>query len=171
MSSFTIKGLNSNGQIDDIVELKNAHGGAPLIWDTIAQKYLGLRPFGYNMETERLWPLWRDLNIPKSHRAVLAMTYDDVVVESSDFARAAEDVRLFLRDFPPSSDRVNHLEKLAEVFESAPAYEGIGFHWTSVSEDPFQGEYDEDTEEYAPHDFSNNWSLYRQLDKMDTAAA
>lgn len=170
MSTLTIKGLRLGADIDDLLELKNSHGGAPVIWDAMGQKYLGLRKFGYNTETERLWPLWRDMSIPKSFRAVLLMTYDDVIIAKEHFARAAADLRAFLTDFPPDPQYVNHLASLAEVFESQPDYDGIGFHWTSVCEDPFGGSYDEDTDEHMAHDYSQNWSLYARLDKLDDTA-
>lgn len=165
MSTTTVKGINPGEPADDILELRNSHGSAPVIWDTMAQKYLGLAPFAYSFNDEKLWPLWKDLSIPEHHRAVLGMTYDGVVVSKSDYERAARDIRAFLVDFPPNPEYVNHWVAIAEMFEGKPDYEGIGFHWTSVSEDPFEGEYDEETEEYGPVNLDGKWSLYHFFDK------
>ena len=166
MSTTEIKFLKHPEGVIDVVEFRNSHGSAPVVWDLIAQKYLGLQPFHYSFHTEKLWPLWKDLTIPEHHRAVLAMTYDDTVIIKTDFKRAAEDIRKFLEDFPVNPEYVNHWPAILEIFEGIPDCDAIGFYWTSVSEDPFQGDWNEETEDYEPLNWKRYWSMYNTLDKF-----
>lgn len=166
MSTTEIKFLKQPEGVIDVVEFRNSHGSAPVVWDLIAQKYLGLQPFHYSFHTEKLWPLWKDLTIPEHHRAVLAMTYDDTVIIKTDFKRAAEDIRKFLEDFPVNPEYVNHWPAILEIFEGNPDCDAIGFYWTSVSEDPFQGDWNEETEDYEPLNWKRYWSMYNTLDKF-----
>lgn len=165
MSYATIKALWPGEKHEDLKELRNAHGGAPVVWDEMSQRYLGLEPFQYSFYAERLWPLWKDLNIPRHHRAVLMMTYDKAYVSKADFDQAARDIRAFLADFPVKADHVNHWVAIAETFESNPDCLAIGFYWTSVTEDPFQGCWNEEKEDYDQPDWSAMWDMYAQLAK------
>lgn len=165
MSTTTVKAIWLD-KVEDLEEYQNAHGSAPVIWDEIAQKYLHLKPFEYNFHTEKLWPLWKNQSIPKHHRAVLAMTYDRAVIEKEYFKRAAEDIKQYLIDFPPHPDYANHWTDIASLFESDPDCEAIGFHWTSVSEDLFEGNWNEEKDDYDFVDLTQFWSMYRQLDKQ-----
>ena len=166
MSTTEIKLLKHPEGVIEEIELRNSHGSAPVVWDIMAQNYLGLPPFGYSFQTDKLWPLWKDLSIPEHQRAVLGMTYDNAVIIKTDFARAASDLKKFLQDFPVNPEYENHWPTILEVFESNPDCDAIGFYWTSVSEDPFLGEYNEDTEEYEPMNWKNYWSMYNTLDKF-----
>lgn len=166
MSTTEIKFLKHPDGVIDVLEFSNSHGSAPVVWDLMAQKYLGLQPFHYSFHTEKLWPLWKDLTIPEYHRAVLAMTYDDTVIIKTDFQRAAKDIRKFLEDFPVNPEYVNHWPAILEIFEGNPDCDAIGFYWTSVSEDPFQGDWNEETEDYEPLNWKRYWSMYNTLDKF-----
>lgn len=165
MSQTTIKAIYPGEKHLDIQELSNSWGSAPVVWDAVANRYLGknysdLMAYG---DMKELWPLWKDPTIPIEIRAVLMMTYDRLYVAKKDYARAARDIRYFLRAFPPKSGWANHWPWIAEFFESDPDYPGIGFHHTSVSEDPYDGPYDEDKEEHGPPDWSTVYSLYDEL--------
>ena len=166
MSTTEIKFLKHPDGVIDVVEFRNSHGSAPIVWDLMAQKYLGLQPFHYSFHTEKLWPLWKDLTIPEHHRAVLAMTYDDTVIIKTDFKRAAEDIRKFLEDFPVNPEYENHWPAILEIFKNNPECDAIGFYWTSVSEDPFQGDWNDEKEDYEPLNWKRYWSMYNTLDKF-----
>lgn len=166
MSYTTIKAIWPGEKHEDLQELRNSHGSAPVIWDAMCQKYLGTEPFMYFSVTDKLWPLWKDMSIPEHQRAVLFMTYDQVYVSKKDYARAAADIRKFLQDFPQSSERVNHWPAIAALFESDPDIPAIGLHCTSVSEDPFQGPWNEETEEYDQPDWSACNDIYADLDGL-----
>lgn len=166
MSRTTIKALWPGEKQEDLIELRNSHGGAPVVWDEMSQRYLGLEPFQYSAHTERLWPLWEDLSIPRHHRAVLAMTYDNAYVSKASYSQASRDVRAFLVDFPAKPGEVNHWAAIAETYESNPECSAIGFHWTSVTGDPFQGRWNEEKDDYDQLDWGCKWDLYAELGKI-----
>ena len=168
MSYTTVKALWPGEKIEDVEELRNSHGSAPLVWNEIAKKYLGCRDFAYMHEgtTKRLWPLWKHLGIPKAHRAVLMMTYDHAYVKREDYQRAAEDIRTFLADFPMPAERANHWPRIAEIFAGKPDVPAIGFNMTSVTCDLWVGEWDEGKEEYGPFDWAEAFDVYAEIDGL-----
>jgi hypothetical protein len=172
MSYTTIKSVWPGERADDIEELRNSHGSAPVIWGDMGQRYLGCGRFEvmWGSNADNLWPLWKRKDIPLHHRAVLALTYDNVLLMKADYARAAADIRAYMKDFPPQSGYVNHWSRIAEILESSPDCPAIGFHWTSVCEDPFQGDYNEDREDYDQPDWSKYWDMYAYLDKAESAS-
>lgn len=167
MSRTTVKALWLGEKAENLQELRNSHGSAPIVWDEMSQRYLGTSPFGYMHQIDKLWPLWKDLSISCHHRAVLTMTYDNAYVSKENYAQAAKDIRVFLNDFPRKEGHVNHWDTIAKIFESNPECPAIGFHWTSVTEDPFQGSWNEEKEEHDPLDWSVTWEMYSELDKVD----
>ncbi len=174
MSYTTIKAVWPGEKHEDLEELRNSHGSAPVVWGEMAARYIpdcGGNRFAYSFHDEKLWPLWKRMDIPKHQRAVLTMTYDNTYVLKCDYARAAADIRAWLADFPQPGEYANHWPRIAELFESNPDIPAIAFHWTSVCEDPYQGEYDEETEEYGPPDWPRYWGMYEQLDALDRPTA
>ncbi len=171
MSWLTIKAVWPGERHEDMEELHNSHGGAPVVWGEMASRYLYCARFAYHSHIEKLWPLWKRNDIPKHQRAVLAMTYDNAYVSKADYARAAADIRHFLADFPQSEGYANHWPRIAEIFESSPDIPAIGFRWTSVCSDPFQGEFDEQTEEYLQPDWSIYWDMYKTFDAENAEGA
>lgn len=171
MSTTTIKAIYPGEKAGDIEELGNAWGSAPVIWDALGKKYVP----GYSMfnqsAVQQLWGLAKDTSIPDHIRAALAMTFDRTYVVKADFARAAADLRKFIDEFPADPGRVNHWPRIAEIFDSDPDVPAIGFYMTSVSEDPFIGDYDEDLDDYKPFDWSRAWSMYEWLDSHKQIAA
>jgi hypothetical protein len=176
MSSTEIKGLrpgNSDDPSDTLLQLQNAWGSAPIIWKTLYAKYVGTR--NWMLDERNLWPLWKDPRVPRHQRAILGLTYDRAYVERQHFAQAAADLRQFMVDFPPEPDKVHHLAAIADLLASEPDYAAIGFHWTSVNEDPWacqwrESEEDDDEgeeESLAPFDWDECWSLYANLPAVE----
>lgn len=167
MTHTTIIHIHPNDRIEYGPELQNAWGSAPLIWDALCVKYFGLEPLRFmSSDMKRLWSLWKDKDLPISHRAVLMMTFDRAYVSFENFARAAGDIRKFLEDFPTPPDRVNHWGSIAEYFESMPSVPAIGFWHTSVSDNPFAGRWDEALEEYGPPNWDELYEIYTELEKL-----
>ncbi|MGL4261430.1 MAG: hypothetical protein ACRCTX_07400 [Afipia sp.] len=159
MSYTTIKAVWPGEKAEDLEELRNSHGSAPVIWGALCERYLGGRNewlFGGNA----LWPLYKRADIPKCMRAVLMMTYDRAYVERKDYAQAAADIEEFMRIAPPPANYVNYWPRIAAIFKSDPDIPAIGFCCTSVSEDLFQGEWNDEKEDYDPPDWSRFWSVY-----------
>jgi hypothetical protein len=144
-------------------ELRNAWGSGPVVWDALAHQHLGTS--GMERDMKPLWALYKRLDIPEHQRAVLTMTFDRAYVVKAEFARAAQDIRAFIADFP-TEGRVNHWPRLAEIFEGDPDVPAIGLHCTSVSENPFQGGWNEEKEDYDPVEWSECFSVYAELDEL-----
>lgn len=159
MSYTTIKAIWPGEKHEDLEELGNSYGSAPVIWGALCETYLGGRNTWLS-KTGELGKLYKRKDIPRCMRAVLMMTFDRAYVMKKDFARAAEDIREFLRIAPPPGEHVNHWPHIAALFESNPDIPAIGFHCTSVSEDPFQGEWNEESEKYEQPDWGACWSVY-----------
>ena len=166
MSYTTIKAIRPGEKTDDIIDLKNSHGFEPFIWTAICERYLKNDMAWLGPQVDNLWPLWKKQSIPIHQRAVLAMTYEMAYIKKADFVRLANDIRLFMKDFPVNENRVNHLPKIAEIFESGIDVPAIGFSG-SLSEDLWKGDFDEETEEYVPPDMSKAFDVYFEIDSLE----
>ena len=164
MSYTTIKALWPGEKHEDYKELRNSHGSGPAIWDAMCQKYLGGGKSWLFENWDHLWALWKNKTIPTHHRAVLMMTFDRAYVTKKDYPRAASGIRQFLKDFPPNPEYVNHWSEIADLYELDPDIPAIGLYCTSVSDDPFEGEWNEETEKYDQIDWSKCYDLYKGLD-------
>lgn len=166
MSHSTIIHVFPNEKIECGQEFSNSWGAAPVVWDSMCQKYLGAAPLRYLYGLDKLWPLWEDKNIPLHHRSVLMMTFDHAYVSKKNYQQAASDIRAFLKDFPQNPEHVNHWPAIAEYFDSNPDIPAIGFWHTSVSENPFNGRWNEEKEEYDSPDWVELTDIYEALSAL-----
>jgi hypothetical protein len=168
MSHSTLVEVKKGSSPIDIMELRNGHGSAPVIWDSMFQRYVdGNGRYWEDENMDKLWPLHKDKTIPASHRAVLMMTFDTAIVRKENFPIAAADIRSFMAEFPPNPEHVNHWPRIAEYYESNPDISALGIHHTSVSENPFDGEWDEEAEEYGPTDWDSVYEIYETIKQGD----
>lgn len=174
MSYTTVLCLNPEDTTPDAIktlkELRNSNGSAPVVWNTMCKKYFGTKDHSYMFDgtLDKLWPLYKDESIPEYHRTVLMMTYDRAYVARDNYERAAADIRKWLEDFPPNPEYVNHWPELATIYESKPDCAAVGLHCTSVSENPFEGEYDEEAEEYLPINWKEEaFEIYSELESLN----
>lgn len=148
---------------EELEELRNSHGTAPVVWNAVAMRYLGLADYAYSLRTEEVWPLYKRADMPRHQRAVLLMTYDDAIVMKVDYKQAATDIRSFLSDFQPRVGYANHWPRIAELFESNPDCPAIGFWMTSVCENPFEGPWNEELERCDDPDWDRYWDAYSKV--------
>jgi hypothetical protein len=165
MSTTTVKAVWPGEKVEDLEELRNSHGSAPVIWNAVGKRYLGFADFEYSLRTNEIWPLYKRADMPEHHRAILLMTYDNAIVMKADYKRAAADIRAFLADFPPKDGYASHWPRIAEIFDGEPECPAVGFRMTSVSEDPFEGPWNDETEEYDAPDWSLYWDAYAEAAK------
>lgn len=165
MSNIDIYMLKHPEGVIETIELENSFGGAPFVWDVMAQKYLGTTKFQYLFHTDKIWPLWKRKDIPEHHRTVLGITYDNMVITKNDFKRASQDIHKFLEDFPPQLDTENHWLEISEILLNEENADAIGFNWTSVNDSPFM-EWDYAIEEYKPLNWKKYWSIYHRFDNQ-----
>lgn len=167
MSYTTIVHVFPGEKIECGEELENSWGSAPYVWDWLIKKYIDPRgSMMYGNSTNKLWKLWKRSDVPVHQRAVLMMTFDRAYVSKEHYTRAATDIRMFLRDYFNSAV-VNHWPRIAEIFEGNPDVPAIGFWCTSVSSNPFNGEFDEEKDEYLPPNWGNCYEIYDNLDNLD----
>lgn len=161
MSTMVIKAVWPNEYADDLLVLNNAWGAGPAIWDAVCKKYLG-NESAWKLDT-KMGPLWRDARLPSHQRAVLAMTYSDVMILKKDYAQAASDIRKWFKDFPRTPNTANHWASIADLLESGPDCPAIGFHHNSATTDPWDDGTNEHDEESGPPAWAKKWSLYDNL--------
>lgn len=159
MSRTTVYAIYPGEKIEEIAEYNNSWGSAPVIWSAIYDKYL--KPPGelyqswMGKEGEKLWAIADDEGYSQWLRNVLRMTFDRAIIKSENFQQAADDLETFFSNFPQPENHVNHWPKIVTLLrtgaEGAPA---IGFHMTSVSENPFAPQWDEEKDERI-----YNWNL------------
>lgn len=167
MSYSTILAVYPGEKIEALDDLKNSHGSAAFVWDQLCQKYF---PTVHWMAgIERVWKLWDNAKVPEHQRAVLGMTFDMVYIPRKDYARAAKDIQLFVTDFP-APDRVNHWPHIASLLKSGHDHPGFAIYQTSLGDNPYQGPWNEEAEEYGPPDWEKLWSLYDDLDDHKSEA-
>lgn len=151
---------------ENLVEMHNRHGGASVVWGQLFARYVdgqGENPeLNFLRRPDELWPLAQRADIPQSFRRVLLMTFDDAYVLRANYAQAAADIRAFLAAFPRAARGVNHWPAIAAVFESQPDCPAIGFRWTSVCNNPFQGAWDEEAACFGAPDWSVFWDVYAE---------
>ncbi|WOE40105.1 hypothetical protein [Acinetobacter chinensis] len=162
MSYTTVLAVHPGEKVEELFELRNAWGSAPVIWEAMAQKYLGKGAFAAGDE---LWSLWKDKSIPVLLRTVHLFTFDRAYIVKKDFHRAAQDIREFFQVFPQPENHINHWFAIADYLETSPDVPAIGFHMTSVTENPFHDGWDEDTESYKPPDWSKCYSVYDEIQR------
>jgi hypothetical protein len=161
MSYATIKALWPGEKQEDLKTMRNGQGIGPPIWGELSERYLGGRHQwlvdGRGAEVDLLY---NREDVPVCLRHVLMMTFDHACVEKKDYAKAAADIREFLRISPGLVRYVNHWPDIADMFESDPDCPAIGFCLTSAGDDLFRGEWNEEKDACDPFDWDLCWSVY-----------
>jgi hypothetical protein len=158
MSYTTILAVYPGEKTEELRELSNAWGSAPYIWTSLSEKYYGDQSY-WLLHVDDFFDLARDKRLLSCEKAVLVMTYDRAYVLKKDFGQAAANIRAFLALFP-NYQGFNHWPQIYALFVSDPDIPAIGFHMTSVSGNPFDGPWNEETEDHDPLDWSTAYSVY-----------
>ena len=185
MSYTTVKAIYFGEKTESLIELSNSYGSAPIIWEAMATKYLGITEAysypnkGWMQLDDELWNLWKRTDIPIEHRLVFMLTFDRAYVKKENFIRMALSIRKFLKDFPRKShvdnedgrqiirETAHHWDRIAKLLESNPDVPGIGLHCTSVSDDPFLGPWNEEKEDYDQPDWSQIYDVCEVIDGLN----
>jgi hypothetical protein len=163
MSYTSVMAIWPGEKVEELEELRNSHGSAPVVWCELSRRYLG-GPFAYLFELEALTALQDREDIPDCLRAVFRMTFDLAYVLKEDFHLAAKHVREFLELSPPQEGRANHWPRIAEIFESNPDVPAIGFYLTSCSDNQWLVyEPDSESGEATPPDWSHCYNIYEEV--------
>jgi hypothetical protein len=158
MSYTTVLAIHPGERFEELEELCNSWHSAPLIWDAIWNTF-GEKRHEYDTAMtagDRLWALHRDPRLSEAERAVFMMTFDRAYVLKRDFATAAGHLAEFMR----LHNVGGHWVRIRDLYLSDPDVPAIGLHCTSVAENPFQGTWNEEAEEYDQIDWSEAYSIY-----------
>lgn len=167
MSRSTLLGVWPYRRVEDWLEFSNSWGTAMFVWQMMSREYFGHDfPLMDELEAQKVWDLWKRLDIPVHHRAVLLMTFDYAYIRSEDYEQAASDIRKFVSDFS-TQETSNHWPAIADALEIAD-YPAIGLWATSVSERPFTGLWNECIDDYDPFDWTKALDVYAALLEMGT---
>lgn len=149
-----------------LAEFRNAWGMAPVVWNIMAQAYLHVKPHEYWQHMDAIWPLAERDDIWHTNRAVLKMTFDTRYILAKDVPRAIDDIALFLHQHQALIDptAANHWPAYgnALVTQWASKPPAFGVHQTSVSENTWEGPYDEKLDRRLPFDWSTASSVYEE---------
>lgn len=164
MGYTTILSVFPNVSVNEEMELRNGWLTAPIIWNFLAKTYLEKSNFMMVSDNcKALWDLHSDKRLPEHQRNVLRLTFDRWYILEKDYKRAAGDIRAFIADIEKTGETTGHWPVIADFLEGnlelKPHFPAVGFHWTSVSENPFY-EANNDDEEDSP---TVDWEAATQL--------
>lgn len=157
MSYTTVLAVYPGDRVEDMHELKNSWGSAPVVWDAMVKAHTNADYWSGSVLDAMFQesPSW-----PEHHTVMMYMTADRAYVLREHFHEAAAHIRAFLSEFPSDSKRVNHWPEIADIFDSNPDVPAIGFYMTSVSENPFYGPWNEAIEDRDQFDWTTAFSVY-----------
>jgi len=167
------------GQAHGGVEFRNSWGGSARIWDALFKTYVPKKHeydswLANNGNDERLWALARREDLPMFERAVHAFTFDRFYVRKENFAKFANDLRLFVAKHAVIGACVDHLPAWANWLDSENGAEAVGLHGTSVSGNPWIRSKacptcGSDTEEDEAVPLSDGYEVYDWLSSLKVA--
>lgn len=169
MSYSTVLAVFPGDRVEDIEELRNGHGTAYVLWDALVKKYIpndAIYWLGDDGIVSKLWGLYGRQDIVTPIRAVHGLTFDRAYVRAEHFARMADDIAEAMRLLPMDAESVNHWPRLEAIFRNPPDVPAIGLHVTSVSDNPFHGDWNEEKEDYDSIDWKTAFEVYDELERV-----
>lgn len=141
MSYCELKTINRDGTIETFEEYRNAHGGAPFIWDKLAKKYLGVDSWIILKDMNRLWKLLDDDRLEECEKVALLITWDYATLKAKNLDRASKALTQFIELHPSEHEYICHIESWAKDLIRIKSSEVMGtcFYHCSVSEDVWDG--------------------------------
>lgn len=144
MSRATVLAVSPNRRPVELLELQNAHGWAPSIWDRL------LRHHGHAdawwRDDRALQALWESIEgLPAWQQVPLVLTFDTGVIPGEHAVWAADRLAEFEAYLPSPGRHVNHVPTVAHLLRGRPEAPFIGVWGTSVTDNPFDP-WDEDAD-------------------------
>lgn len=177
MSYTTLYKVPASGPIETYKDYHNAFRSAWLVWDTMSKQYLGKDAVEFMLDRSEhamqpVWDLWKDPNVPESHRIVMASTFDKVMVKRENLERLGEAYDAYSR----AVEDPGHIEAMADdLRELAQDETCFAVCWcqTSVSSDvwlaPVTCECCGSEVDYRMYDVSRDeghWFLFEARDEL-----
>jgi hypothetical protein len=172
MSYTTLYYITPSGRVVDHAEFRNSWRSAHMVWSNLYKVYLperiektkkemGFEPHGpvTDDDYKALWPLWKQNDIPKYNRAVLASTFDRVILEKEKFQQFFDDVLEYADQFAAGT-LIKQAQKILELRKKNII--GVCWNQSSVSEGCW----------YAGNiNKVNHWFLYKELEEANDPAS
>jgi hypothetical protein len=181
MSYMALYGVWTGEKTEEFKEFRNSWGGLTVVWEAMAAKYLGITKSYSHPDKgwmqlavdspSPLWDMWKDLAIPEEIRLVFMWGFDRAYVAKDNYPRMAKAIRVFLKAFPPKPECVNHWDEIAAFLDSNPDAPGIGIYGTSCGDNCWQGEWDEEKEEYKPLEWDKYFEVCAEIDSLKEEVA
>ena len=170
MSYTTLYKVPESGPVEEFAEYRNAFRGGFLVWDNLSHLHLNTPATHFMLKGDRamqaVWNLWQNLEVPESHRIVMASTFDTVMVKHENLPRLIEAFESYCSDVDDPghiSAMIPHLRALAED-DSCHA---VCWQQTSVSADSwmvYEG-VDKGSRRYDISRDTGHWFLFDELAK------
>lgn len=172
MSRTTMMLIDSGGNTRDIAEFSNSWGSAAFVWDALYKKYIGGDGYLFSDENmKKVWALWKDPRLRTVEKVVLLSTFDHAIIERDKF----EDAAFAFAEFEALHRQPNaicHMGAISQALMDNRETDCVGacFQQTSVAENPWLGEYNEDTEDYKPFDMNaeKHFFVFAELEKDES---
>jgi hypothetical protein len=161
MSYCQLLGFRSGG-FDVIAEFKNAHGWTAFVWNYIFKKYITKKSKydSWLFEPERLWNLEKSERLDECERFVLRSTFDTALVKYDDIGKYIECLSMFYERYN-QNDFICHIPDIIEQLKNTgDKYLAIGYYGMSCGGNPWQEEYDSDSDSYVQYDIETGNSHF-----------
>ena len=139
MSRTTLIEFSKSFRKINEIEYCNSWGSLPRIWESLFDKYFREGKWDdylAHKNANKLVTIYNSDNYPMFERIVMGLTLDYAIIYKKNFLKMAKALEEFEKDYPRKEEYVNHLPAFIEVFKQSKATI-IGFHLTSVCEDPW----------------------------------
>lgn len=166
MSSTELYAVNNKGDVVLYDRVKNSWLGAMHVWNSLNDKYfLGDSLFeGFN----KTWGYFGKVFYETYEDIILGSTFDYVLVRKDEFDRLIESFQKYFEE-----NRDSNFGKQIEILKQMKEDENVvavGWCQTSVSNEHWNGPYDEDKDEFEPYNINKgdkHWFLFEDLEDAE----
>ena len=167
MSYTTLYLVPESGEIRTYREYRNAFRSAWLVWDTMSKMYLHKDAIEfvisnrYDDALQPVWDLWKNPNVPMSHRLVMASTFDRVMVRRKNLTRLADAYDQYSKEVKDPGHILIMADDL-RILADDPACFAACWCQTSVSSDIWyvRESLEDDSRLYDVSRDSDHWFLF-----------
>ena len=164
MSYTTLYKVPKKGEIECYQEFRNAFRGGYLIWDNLANEFLGKGASAFMLtDMQPIWDLARRAEIPEAYRITLMTTFDNVMVKRRNIPLLIKAFEKYCADFDDPGHIPAQIEALKNVATEKDCF-AVCWTQTSVSGDSWRvpDECDE-TRTYDVSRDSGHWFLFEEI--------
>jgi hypothetical protein len=175
MSVSEVFTINENGDVIEWGDAPNGHGGGPVVWMLMGEKYK--RPYNMINEMmammgERRGESWfqiysQSLTSPED-QVVIGWTLDGSWVKRENLPRLIEAIAAFNKDLLGPSDYCKTMfqveRHLREIAEKEPDIRGVCFKCTSVAESMWDSKGEENRPCNIDKDAPEAWEIFEDIE-------